>query len=355
MDYKESYEHEVEAHKRTKIKLRKKEHELHAITSSASYKLAKKIALSKHLLVSARNSAHKIGPKRMLMVARNKRYINRFYESAEFASNFPRSTVYKTAVVLHLYYTEMAGYFSEHIKRLDGVIDYDLYVSVPDFKAEDIPQILEKLPNAHIAIVPNCGRDVLPFIQIMKHLNKLGYDRVLKIHSKKSPHRTDGDEWRDQIIESLIPVSSDGIGRINHILSADTTAIIGPADQYVSLVVNFMASTHHSRKILPKIIGQKKAGELMAEPENYGFFGGTMFWARTDAIRDVLDNVNSHDFEPELGQEDSTLAHAMERLLCVIPEVNGKKIFEMSEIGPVEKSYASTNIPSWSEMAIDHL
>jgi len=45
-----------------------------------------------------------------------------------------------------------------------------------------------------------------------------------------------------------------------------------------------------------------------------------MFWARTDAIRPLLEaGLQWSDFPPELGQTDGTLAHCIERMLGVVP------------------------------------
>jgi lipopolysaccharide biosynthesis protein len=48
-----------------------------------------------------------------------------------------------------------------------------------------------------------------------------------------------------------------------------------------------------------------------------GFFAGTMFWVRLEALRPLMDaHLGEWQFETEGGQIDGTLSHAVERIFC---------------------------------------
>jgi lipopolysaccharide biosynthesis protein len=350
--YKDLLEQEKESHTKTKIKLLSKTRDLHSITQSGSYKLAKRIAHTKHIARIIKNHIVALTPKRYKLIRGNRRYVRRSYSSVLFTQELSLKPSADLAVVLHLYYPELLGYFMNKLKNLSGV-EYDLFITLPDTKTDSIAFIKKAVPSARIAIVPNCGRDVLPFVQVIKQINGLGYKKVLKLHTKKSPHRQDGDIWRDEIVGNLLPKRKTVQNNIQIILNKKKTAIIGPAGQYVSLLVNYSSTHHHTHSLLEKIFNKKLATEMVSIADEYGFFAGTMFWARMDALRPIIDTVNVDDFEPELGQEDSTFAHALERLFSVIPELYNQHIFEVSNTKLVQLGYHTTNIPHWSEAALE--
>ncbi len=266
-------------------------------------------------------------------------YLNRTAEVMAKHSNNPdnrdafpmygieRSKDTTVAVVLHLFYPEMWSEFKKHFKKLDK-INYDLFVTVPK-KAESVrEEILKFKPSATVIVVPNRGRDVLPFLHLARRLNDAGYEKFLKMHSKKSMHRKDGNLWINDMMSKLIPSSATKLNSLMTTLSLPDTGIVGPYGHYISLDAYFGSNEEKTRTLLDSCVGTQGSDEVIKHLDRYGFFAGTMFWGRFDAIESLLNQYyQPADFEYEAGQLDSTLAHAIERGFTVIPYKNGKNIY----------------------------
>jgi len=258
----------------------------------------------------------------------------------------------KIAVILHLYYTDLWGYFCKRLDQLDQS-DFDLFVSLPAGSEDFEQRIREVYTDACVVISPNRGRDVLSFLIIAKSIRRKGYNTVLKIHSKKSKHRTDGDMWLSSIVDNLLPDTPEAIGLILETLRKPDTGIVGPEGQYVSLAVNYEANKANIRQTLRELKSSKIKEGVDSHRFDYGFFAGTMFWARLDAIDSILTkNTSAALFNMETGQIDSTYAHAIERILCLIPELDGKKVYSVGKYGIRETEYSSGIIPEWSDVYI---
>ncbi|OYW44360.1 hypothetical protein B7Z28_00150 [Candidatus Saccharibacteria bacterium 32-45-3] len=237
----------------------------------------------------------------------------------------------RLAVIVHLYYPEL---WPDIQKRLEDIDEpFDIFVSV-QLKDKEI-----SLSNAgkqhkatNIIAFPNRGRDVLPFLLIAEQLRESGqYDYLLKLHSKKSPHRGDGQTWFSGLLDQLIPSDTSGIIRA---LQAPDTGAIGPGDHVVSLS-RYMGDNRRQVKILTDQISRDDGSseEIFDTLDKYPFFGGTMFWCRLDLLHPLLDiDLTPADFNKEGGQVDATTAHAIERILGgIIHMVAGKKMYTVKD------------------------
>jgi lipopolysaccharide biosynthesis protein len=72
----------------------------------------------------------------------------------------------------------------------------------------------------------------------------------------------------------------------------------------------------------------KKMFEYDTRDDDLGFFAGSMFWVRSDIILQMLPQVDPEGYEPEQGQRDGTLAHALERLVPMVASKLGYLVFE---------------------------
>lgn len=291
----------------------------------------------------------KIVPIKRIKKLRTRALDNQKYKSLWSRSFKIPSNNKKCAVVIHLYYLENWSGFVKKLKILEQYIDFDLYITDSANNPQLEEMVLQDYPGAIIITCPNRGRDVLPFIYIAKKI-KDNYEYCLKLHSKKSTHWGGGKKWLDTTLDQLIPSDISAGRQLKTILDSMETGIVGPSDYYYPLTINFPANGEHISRLVAKLFGKNKQYEVTQKNRKlYGFFGGTMFWSRFDAIDKIIDHVDYRMFESENGQIDGTFAHALERLFCVIPEIDNKEIYEFNGRVVKKRPYRSDNIPEWSQ------
>ncbi len=249
-----------------------------------------------------------------------------------------------TAAVLHLYYADVWPALVPHVKRL-AAAGVDLYVTLPLQNAHLAPMIESALPGTCCVTVPNRGRDVLPFLVVAEHLARQGYVAALKLHAKKSLHFGAGDIWRDQMVEELVPTDPAVLGELVAVLHRPDTGVVGPRGSYFALSTYWAGNAESVRRLVKPTV-TTEALALLDDPRELGFFAGTMFWARLDAIRPLL-RPDPLGFVREPTPKDGTLAHALERALTVLPELLGRRQYDCDgdEVAPRERR--AEPLPQW--------
>lgn len=245
------------------------------------------------------------------------------------------STEAKLAIVVHLYYPDMWPLLSEKLAMID--VPYDLFVSVQDRdKDTKLKRVNKYHKSTNIIALPNRGRDVLPFILIARKISELGqYQYLLKLHTKKSPHRTDGNVWLESLLDELIPQDTRPI--INT-LEQPNTGAIGPANHIVSLSRYMGGNRQRIISLIVSASSEKTVDTIFSDLSKYPFFGGTMFWCRMDFLQPLLSSyLTPADFNTERGQVDATTAHAIERVFGkILHEVTNRKMY-MVKNGQVDE------------------
>jgi lipopolysaccharide biosynthesis protein len=234
----------------------------------------------------------------------------------------------KVALVVHLYYFDL---FDELFSLISGTDELDVFITVPvHFSVDQLNKIVGTLTNVYLVRVENRGRDILPFLTIFPIVSSFGYDYLVKVHSKKSPQRSDGVLLRQHAWkELLIP---ENVVRIIRAFSADTTlGLISPNNSICSLSNNdYLINNSKHLKFCLERLG------FGGEPLTFEFIAGSMFWARVSALKNLTNlELDKGEFEEELGQLDGTMAHAIERLLCFLSERNGYNTLSMEQLSKV--------------------
>lgn len=263
-------------------------------------------------------------------------------DSTKKAKRTPR-----LAVVVHLYYPDTWPQIQVALNKIG--LPFDIHISLMDRDRDIVLDLPKGARGMYRYIVPNRGRDVLPFIYILNKIQD-DYKYILKLHSKGTRHYTDGSRWLDQLLSGLLP-SRKAVDSVIRTLQNSETGVVAPSEHIVSLKRHMGSNEPLVNDLATRCFGELVAKEILKKREFYPFPAGTMFWARMDTLRPLADlYLLPDDFQSEHKQLDGTLAHAVERFIGILAQSNGKKMYEikMNEVHDVSgASYTQkyTNAP----------
>jgi hypothetical protein len=240
-----------------------------------------------------------------------------------FVSGVPASTPINQGsigVFLHCFYLDAASSLLRTVQH--KLPNAYIYISTDTVDKKNVLRYQSKSSRIKISVCPNIGRDIFPKIV---HFGKenLRHSLVLHLHTKKSPHSHGLRTWSRDNYETLLSARGS-IERAVHafahdvklgMLYPDPPAVIHPA----------MTWTRNRR--IAETLSKRIGWSSLPSDEDLDFPAGSMFWARPKAIEPLLKlGLQAEEFPPECGQEDGTVAHAIERLLGVAVIKQGYKL-----------------------------
>ncbi|HGM7320271.1 glycoside hydrolase family 99-like domain-containing protein [Stenotrophomonas geniculata] len=224
----------------------------------------------------------------------------------------------KPAVHLHAWYLETLPEVLSALR--EAALDWTIVVTTPAQQVDLARQALVAHGlQGEVIAVDNHGRDILPFLEVSERLLQADHDVVLKLHTKRSTHRADGDQWRQELLQRL--VQGGRAARIHAAFQADPALGMVVAEGHLLPVAAFVGGNGPALARLQARLG-------LETPEDASQFGaGSMGWWRLQALRPLLDaHLHRSAFEDEKGQIDGTLAHAIERVLGACCEHAGLRV-----------------------------
>lgn len=171
--------------------------------------------------------------------------------------------------------------------------------------------------QGEVEVLPNHGRDILPFLQVAERLYQEGEQVVLKLHTKRSTHRRDGEDWRRELTGRLLDADR-ATGIFKAFVQDPSLGLVAPEGHVQRLDYYWGANERNVGALLARI------GLPNADIERDTFVAGSMFWVRLSALRPLLDaHLYRSLFEHEAGQVDGTQAHAIERIVSLVVRYAG--------------------------------
>ncbi len=238
------------------------------------------------------------------------------FRTARLASAAPPL---RLAVVCHMFHANLAGEFAGYLENIPA--PFDVFVSTDSaFKQAVIEQAFAGWTRGavQVRVTPNRGRDIAPKLLGFRDVHAQ-YELVLHLHTKQSTHASVLANWRGFLLESLVG-STDVVASILDAFA--TQPQLGMvASQHFEPVrhwIQWGGNVPRARELAQRM------GFDFDDRATLDFPSGSMFWARTAALKPLLDlQLSIDDFEEEQGHVDGTTAHAIERLYFLVCQQAG--------------------------------
>ena len=248
----------------------------------------------------------------------------------------------RVGVHAHVYHSDLLPEIAARLSRLPpGTAIFVTTVGngTPAIGTDLFASIEHYIPHATIVSVPNRGRDIWPFMMLLRDGAFRDVDIVLKIHTKRSPHLQPspiaGAAWRRRMLFELLGSTAAIKAIVNRFAQTPNLGLIGPAGLRVP-----------SYLLRPRqaLSGNASATRMLADraginPLILDFFAGSMFWARPCALEPLRKlDLSASDFPQERGQVDGTLHHAIERLFVPAAKCAGFRVEDTLDHAPTDRA-----------------
>lgn len=235
----------------------------------------------------------------------------------------------KTAVHIHVYFIDV---FEEILTAILGNQNVpDLLITFPDISMANAIEAKTRHYQGLVTLVPlgiNRGRDLGAFFFGIGGEKLSGYDVVFHVHTKKSLENKDGGpnekdyggKWRRFLIANLLG-SSSGPRMLDEVIDRFETnqnlGVVFPADP------NILGWGGYPNQTLAKQLFFAEQ-HLPGPDETFDFPVGSFFAARPEALTKFFNlGLNLENLPAEPLPANGTVLHALERLIGVVPTLQG--------------------------------
>ena len=226
----------------------------------------------------------------------------------------------RVAIVAHAYYPDLIPEILASRSVLPVIVP--VHLTMPADRVEAARAILSDVDDVTIHVCENRGRDIWPFVWLLGTGALDGYDAVLKVHTKRSPHLLDG-EIRRRLLFAMLCGERRATARALAAFLDPGTGMVGWEACWRTAPPYWMANRGRVLEIAGSMGAQSGQTTL-------GFFEGSMFWFRPAAFAALRElDLAVEDFEAEAGQVDGTLHHAVERCFTIAAWLRGFSVRDL--------------------------
>lgn len=230
----------------------------------------------------------------------------------------------EAAVFVHLYYLDVLDYCYSFIRKIVNVCD--VYVTTSSIEVKENLQTKirnDGIANCKIELVENRGRDIAALVVHNRNIIKR-YKYFCFVHDKKSEHLSSEESskfWLQTLWENTL-ASPEYVSQIiecfeNH----EKLGVLSVPEPYwgefISIVGNAWCGSYQNVVEL----AQRLRLNCLLSYEKPPITIGTAFWAKTDALKPLVEYKFSPDDFPENGV--GTISYAVERIFAYVAQSQG--------------------------------
>lgn len=220
------------------------------------------------------------------------------------------------AIIVCLYYTEDIDFYLNYLSKITE--DFPIYIYSSNPKCLEWAEKYIKRSNVSYLEKVNRGRDISALLVAAKPVIKQ-YKFICFIHDKSSNAeylKKDVEFWKKSLWDNML-CSSDYIHNILQIfLENPDLGLLVPPEPYGDYNSHWYGDTWRDDYQLTIDLAKKLNIKADISAEKEVFTLSTVFWARTKALKKLLDyNWTYKDFPKEPLPVDGTINHAIERII----------------------------------------
>lgn len=228
------------------------------------------------------------------------------------------------AVFVHLYYSDILDFCYSFIKEIVKICDVFVTTSNIDIKKKLEKKIqYGKILNCKIRLVENRGRDVAALTVHSCDLAKK-YKYFCFVHDKKSVHlhsEESGRYWLQTLWENTLASPEYVLQIIECFEEHERLGILSVPEPYWGEFISIVGNAWCNNYIDVVNLSQRLKLNCVLSYEKPPITIGTAFWAKTDALKPLLDYSFLLDDFPENGV--GAISYAVERILPYVAQSQG--------------------------------